>query len=442
MALLAAVGSALFLPVRRVTHQIKMREGFFIVAACWVLMSALSALPYFIGGHLPNYIDALFESASSVTTTGANLVPDIAAFPRSLIFWRALLNWIGGLGILLFAISVLPAIGIGTANLANAETTGSSIDKYRLRISENARTAYLIYVGLSVIEAILLLAGGLSPFDAVVNTFSSISNSGVSGYAEGVSHFGSVGVEIIIAAFCVVGAMNFSTLQLLPRGRVREFFRDPEIRLYLILAGAVFALATAALWAGGVYGGLAETVRHSFLQIFSFVSTAGYSVTDYNGWPPFCKTLLFFVAFVGGCSASTSGGIKISRLAVVAKLLRRNIYKRLHPNAVVAVKVGGITVPEEKVANISVFVIVYLLIFAFGTLLLSLEGRDIETTAGSVLAALSNTGLGFGGTGYGHDFASFSHAAKFLLTMLMLIGRLEIFAIIMLFTPTFWKGNR
>jgi trk system potassium uptake protein TrkH len=236
--------------------------------------------------------------------------------------------------------------------------------------------------------------------------------------------------------------MNFSTLQLIPRGRAREFFKDPEIRLYLIMAGIVFTLITAALTVSGVYGGFAATVRGSFLQIFSFVSTSGYSVTDYSRWPSFCTTLLFFVSFVGGCSASTAGGIKISRVAVVAKLIRRNIYRRLHPNSVVAVKVGGNTIPEEKVANISVFVILYLSIFMVGVVLLSLEGLDLETTAGSVIAALSNTGLGFGGAGYGHDFAAFSHGAKFLLTILMFIGRLEIFAIAMLFTPTFWKGNR
>jgi trk system potassium uptake protein TrkH len=365
------------------------------------------------------------------------------------------LNWIGGLGILLFAISVLPAMGIGTSNLANAETTGSSIDKYRLRISENARMAYLIYVGLSAVEFLILSVGGLSLFDAAVNTFSSISNSGVAGFGvggaagagvggagAGVGGIGGLGVEITIAVFCVIGAMNFSTLQLLPRGRVKEFFRGAEIRLYLIMAGVVFVLITLSLWAAGVYGDPVETVRRSFLQIFSFVSTAGYSVTDYGAWPPFCKALLFFVALVGGCSASTSGGIKISRLAVLIKLIRRNIYKRLHPNAVVAVKVGGNTVPEEKVANIVTFVIVYVLIFAGSFILLSLEGRDMETTAGSVLATLSNTGLGFGEAGYGHDFASFSPGGKFLLTMLMLMGRLEIFAILILFTPTFWKGDR
>jgi trk system potassium uptake protein TrkH len=442
MAALAVAGSALFAPVRKVMHQIKMREGFFIVALCWVLMSALAALPFFFGGHLTNYIDALFESAASVTTTGGSVVADITTLPISLVFWRALLNWMGGLGVLLFAISVLPALGIGTANLANAETTGSSIEKYRLRIAENAKMAYLIYVSLSIIEFILLFAGGLSPFDAVVNTFSSISNSGVSAYTGGIGHYGSLGVEIVIAVFCVVGAMNFSTLQLIPRGRVREFFKDPEIRLYLIMAGVVFAFVTATLTVSGVYGGFVETVRHSFLQIVSFISTSGYAVTDYNRWPPFCTTLLFFVSFVGGCSASTSGGIKISRVAVIAKLMRRNIYRRLHPNAVVAVKVGGNTIPEDKVANISVFVITYLLIFAAGVVVLSLEGLDLETTAGAVIAALSNTGLGFGGAGYGHDFAAFSPGAKSLLTLLMFIGRLEIFAIIMLFTPTFWKGNR
>jgi trk system potassium uptake protein TrkH len=442
MGLLVAAGLALFFPVRRATHQIKLREGFFIVALCWILLSALAALPYFIGGHLPHYVDALFESVSSVTTTGANLIADVDALPRSLIFWRALLNWMGGLGILLFAISVLPAIGIGTANLANAETAGSNIEKYRLRISETARTAYLIYVGLSVLECALLLIGGLSPFDAVVNAFSSVSNSGLTGYSEGVSHFGNVGVEVIISVFCLVGAMNFSTLQLLPRGRVKEFFRDAEIRLYLIMVGSVFALIVTMLCVSGVYGSPAEAMRGSFLQVLSFTSTSGYSVTDYGSWPLFCKALLFFTAFVGGCSASTAGGIKMSRLAVMAKLIRRNIYKRLHPNAVVALKVGGNTVPEEKVSNISVFVIVYLLIFAGGVTLLSLEGFDMETTAGSVLAALSNTGLGFGGTGYGHGFEMFSHGGKFLLTLLMLIGRLEIFAIVMLFTPTFWRKDR
>ncbi|MDR3225390.1 MAG: hypothetical protein LBT52_03725 [Clostridiales Family XIII bacterium] len=442
LLVLGISGLALFLPARMSTHQIKMREGFFIVALCWILMSALASLPYLIGGHLPNFIDAFFEAVSNITTTGANVIPDLAALPASMLFWRALLNWIGGLGILLFAISVLPALGIGTANLANAETAGSNIEKYRLRISENAKIVYLIYVGLSSIEFILLLVSGLSAFDAVVNTFSSISNCGISNYPDGIGHFRNISVEVIIAVFCIIGAMNFSTLQLLPRRRIREFFRDPEIRIYLGMIGGVFAIVTIALWVSGLYGGFADTVHRSFLQVFSFASTAGYSVTDYNGWPSFCKVLLFFVAFVGGCSASTSGGIKISRLAVVAKLIRRNIYKRLHPNAVVAVKVGGNTIPEEKVANISIFVIVYLMIFIAGTILLSIEGQDFETTAGSVIAALSNTGLGFGGTGFGHDFDVFSHAGRFLLTMLMLIGRLEIFAIVMLFTPTFWKGDR
>jgi trk system potassium uptake protein TrkH len=442
LLVLVAAGLGLFLPARRATHQIKMREGFFIVALCWILMSALAALPYIFAGHLPNFIDAFFEAVSNITTTGANVIPDLGALPQSLLFWRALLNWIGGLGILLFAISVLPALGIGTANLANAETAGSNIEKYKLRISENAKMVYLVYVGLSIIECVMLLCSGLSPFDAVVNTFSSISNCGISNYPEGIGHFRSIAVEVIIGVFCIIGAMNFSTLQLLPRRRFREFFKDAEIRLYLLMISVVFGVVTLGLLVSGIYGGFAETVHRSFLQIFSFASTAGYSVTDYNGWPSFCKVFLFFVAFVGGCSASTSGGIKISRLAVVYKLFRRNIYKRLHPNAVVAVKVGGNTIPEEKVANISVFVITYLGIFIFGTVLLSIEGKDLETTAGSVIAALSNTGLGFGGTGFGHDFDVFSHAGRFLLTMLMLIGRLEIFAIIMLFTPTFWKGDR
>jgi trk system potassium uptake protein TrkH len=436
------IGLVLFLPSRRATHQIKMREGFFIVALCWIMISALGALPYFFGGHMSNYVDAFFESVSNITTTGANVIPDLGSLPQSLLFWRALLNWMGGLGILLFAISVLPALGIGTANLANAETAGSSIEKYHLRISENARMVYVVYVGLSIVEFAILLISGLGPFDAAVNTFSSISNCGISNYPDGIGHFRSSFVEIVIAVFCIIGAMNFSTLTLLPRHHVREFFRDAEIRLYLVMIGVVFAVMTLALWVSGAYGGFAQTVRSSFLQIVSFASTAGYSVTDYNVWPPFCKVFLFFVAFIGGCSASTSGGIKISRFAVLIKLFRRNIYKRLHPNAVVAIKVGGNTIPEEKVGNIAVFVMVYIGIFVISTILLSLEGFDIETTAGTVIAALSNTGLGFGGTGFGHGFEDFSYAGKAFLSLLMLIGRLEIFAIIMLFMPGFWKRDR
>jgi trk system potassium uptake protein TrkH len=441
-AALAALGFALFFPVRRFTHQIRIRDAFFIVTMCWLLASLIAAAPYWVSGELPNYADAFFEAVSNITTTGANLIEFPEAAPKSLLFWRSLMSWIGGMGILLFVISVLPALGIGTANLANAETGGSSIEKYRMRLSENAKNVYLLYLALTFVAFILLLTGGMKPLDALMNAFASISNCGLSGHSEGISHFNSVYIEAIIAAFCIIGSLNFSTLQLLPRRKIRVFLRDSEVRAYAFILAFTLAAVTLALSLSGTYGSVGETVRKSFLQIISFVTTAGYSVTDYNNWPTFCLMLLFFVVFIGGCSASTAGGIKVSRFLVMLMLIRRNLYKRLHPNAVYAVKIGDRAIPADKVSNITVFVIVYGVIFCAGCILLSLDGQDIETTAGSVIAALSNTGLGFGNTGFGGAFMVFSVGGRLLLSVLMLLGRLELFAFLIIFTPSFWRGTR
>jgi trk system potassium uptake protein TrkH len=409
---------------------------------CWLLASLIAAIPYWVSGELPNYADAFFEAVSNITTTGANLIEFPEAAPKSLLFWRALVSWIGGMGILLFVISVLPALGIGTENLANAETGGSSIEKYRVRLSENAKNVYLLYLSLTFIEFIMLLAGRMKPFDALTNSFSSISNCGMSGYYEGISHFDSVYIEVVIAVFCILGSLNFSTLQLLPRRKFSVFFRDFEIRAYAFILAFTLVAVTLVLSLNGTYGNVGETIRKSFLQIISFVTTAGYSVTDYNNWPTFCLMLLFFVVFIGGCSASTAGGIKVSRFLVMLMLIRRNLYKRLHPNAVYAVKIGDRAIPADKVSNITVFVIVYGVIFCAGSILLSLDGQDIETTAGSVIAALSNTGLGFGNTGFASTFMVFSVWGRLLLSALMLLGRLELFAFLIIFTPSFWRGTR
>jgi trk system potassium uptake protein TrkH len=439
---LAIIGSALFFPVRRVTHQIRIRDSFFIVSMCWIVVSLIVAIPYCVSGELPNYADAFFEAVSNVTTTGANLLETPETAPNSLLFWRSLISWIGGMGILLFVISVLPALGIGTANLANAETVGSSIEKYRMRLSENAKRVYTLYLSLTALEFVLLLASRMKPFDALLNAFSSISSSGLANHSDGITRYDNLYVEIIIALFCIIGSMNFSTLQLILRHNFRVFLRDSEIRAYACILVIVLVATTLTLWLSGTYSSIGEAIRMGFLQIVSFITTAGYSVTDYNLWPTFCLMLLFFVVFIGGCSASTAGGIKVSRFLVMLMLIRRNLYKRLHPNAVYAVKIGDRAIPADKVSNITVFVIVYGVIFCVGSILLSFDGQDMETTAGSVIAALSNTGLGFGGTGYGSTFAIFSVWGRVLLSFLMILGRLELFAFLILFTPSFWRRNR
>ncbi|MDR2486779.1 MAG: hypothetical protein LBD12_02320 [Clostridiales Family XIII bacterium] len=440
-AAVAFCGSVLFWPLRRETHQIKAREGFFVVTFCWVLTALLCALPYFFTGVLPNFVDAFFEATSDVTTTGINLISHPERLPHTILFWRSLINWVGGLGILLLVITILPALGIGTSNLANAETMGSGIDKYRMRISENAKYVYRTYIGLTLLEFLCLLLAGMDPFHAMSNAFSSISNCGVVDHSIGIRLYDNFFVELIITVFCIFGSLNFSTLQLPLRRRFKEFFGDPEIRIYSTVLVTVYVLVILTLWQSGTYDGLGGTLKNSTLQIFSFTTTAGYSVTDYGSWPTFCRMILFFVVFIGGCSASTAGGLKVSRFAILLMLIRRNFYKRLHPNAVFAVKIGNRAIPADKVSNITVTAILYSMIFAGSCILLSLDGLDLETTIGSVLAALSNTGLGWGATGYGNTFAVFSEGGRLLLTLLMFIGRLEIFAVFLLFTPSFWKRN-
>jgi trk system potassium uptake protein TrkH len=440
-AVLVVIGFAFFYPVRASVTQIKIREGFFTVTFSWILMALLCTVPFFFSGNFPNFTDALFESESALTTTGMDINIDLSELPNGLIFWRSLISWVGGLGILMFVISILPAIGIGTSNLADAETAGSSIEKYRMRLSENAKLVYLLYLGLSILEFILLLCGGMGVFDAVVNTFGSISNCGITNHPEGITYFGSIYIEVVIAAFCVVGATNFSTLQLILRKKIKVFIKEPEIKIYFLILVLTLLFTEVVLWAQGTYGSLGETIRASFLQVVSFTTTAGYSVTDYNIWPTFTKFLAIIVIFIGGCSASTAGGIKVSRFVVALSLVRRNIYKRLHPNAVFSVKIGDRSIPAASVSNTTVFLIVYFVIFVIGALLLSLDGESIETTIGSALGALTNTGIGFGAAGSGSSHAIFSQGGRLLLTLLMLIGRLEIFSILLLFTPTFWRKN-
>jgi len=439
-AALVLIGFLIYFPVRKYEHQIKAREGFFTVSFCWLLASLLGTLPWIFSGILPNFIDAFFESVSAITTTGSEMIGHAGTLPAAIVFWHSLMCWIGGLGILLLVISILPALGIGTANMADAEAMISGIDKYRLRVSETAKAVYLTYFIMSAAAILLLLPSRIGLLDSVTSAFSCISNSGVSNFG-GHGNINNFYIEIVLAVFCIIGSMNFSSLQLIPKKRFKDFIRDPEICLFFLIIISAFVLITLDLWLTGTYESLAGTVKGTLLQTVSFTTTAGYTVTDYNSWPVFCKMMIFFLAFIGGCSASTAGGLKVSRFAVILMLIRRNFYKRLHPNAVVAVKVGNRVIPSDKVSNITVSALLYFLIFAISSILLSLDGHSLETTFSAVLTSLSNTGPIFGDLASFGSYMMFSQPAKLFLALLMLIGRLEIFAILVLFTPSFWRKN-
>ncbi len=436
-----AIGSIILIVVRPSTNILKMRDGYLIAALCWLAASVIGAFPYLFSGIIPSYVDALFESISGFTTTGSTIISDLSAAPKAIQFWRSFSHWLGAMGILILAISLLPALGIGGLLIARAEAPGPTVEKMTTRISDSSRILYKMYVSLTLIQIILLLLGGMNLFDSMIHAFSSIGTGGLSNYAKGISHFDSFFIEFVIILFSIVASINFVLYHHILEGKWREFFKDWELRTFLIILAVSTLLITLNLWAFGTYDSLGLTIRHSLFQTTAFISTSGFAITDYTYWPSFSQMLLFCLMFIGGCSASTCGSIKVIRVMIIFKLIVRGMYKRLHPNAVVPVKIGSKTISAETVSKVSSFVILYFTIFVFSCLLLSLEGYDLLTTISAVASALSNTGMGFGLLGPDGNYSIFSQASRLYLGILMIAGRLELFAIIMLLSPSFWRAR-
>ena len=439
---LVIVGIILIKTINQKQNVLRMRDGLLIVAVCWLTASLLGTLPYILSGHVTNFIHAYFESVSGFTTTGSSVLENLSDLPKGLLFWRSLSTWLGAMGILVLAISILPTLGIGAQNIARAETTGPTLDKVTTKISDNARILYLMYFGLSSIEVILFLIGGLNLYDAVIHTFGSMGTGGLSNYELGISDFNSLYVETIISIFSVFASINFIAYNHIIHGQFKAFFKEPEIRMFFaFLTGAVL-IVTAGLFVTNTYDSVFESFRYGAFQVISFMSTSGYVTSDYGGWPLITKFILFTLLFIGGCSASTSGGIKVIRVTVLFKLIKRSMYKVMHPRAVVAVKLWGKGVPAVVVSNITVFILLFMVIFLGGALVLSLDNISMETAFNASISSLSNTGIGFGDIGYGMTFDYFSDGSLLVLTFLMLTGRLELFTIIMLFFPSFWRPDK
>jgi trk system potassium uptake protein TrkH len=441
VAPLLFVGGGLFLATKPLSSSLRMREGIFIVALCWMLASALGALPYMLAGVMPNFIDAFFESAAGFSTTGATLLANLANIPKGLIFWRSLAHWLGGMGILVFAISILPALGIGALSIAKAETPGPTLDKVTTRISDNAKFLYVVYIVFSAAEFMLLLCGGMSAYDATIHTFGSISTGGLSNYDDGVMGL-SAYCACVIAVFCILASTNFVLFGELLNRRWKSFLGESELRAFLFTIAGSVAFIGVCLKLSGAYDSVQACVKSAFLQVSAFITTSGYVHADYADWPAVCRRLLFLLMIIGGCSSSTAGGIKIIRVQILFKLIQRNFHKRLHPRSVVAVKLANKPVSAENVSAITAFILMYFLLLFAGALLLSLDNKDAVTTLSAVAAMLSNTGLGLGELDYSANYMIFSHPARLLLSLLMIAGRLEFFTIFILLTPSYWRPAR
>lgn len=435
------IGVIIRLSIRPTSSQIKIRDGYLIAALCWFVASALGAFPYLFSGVSPSYLDAFFESVSGFTTTGSTIIDNFHEIPKAIIFWRSLSHWLGAMGILVLAISLLPALGIGGLMIASVETPGPTVEKTNTRISDSAKMLYLVYISFTMIEVALLKMGGLSFFDALTHTFTSISTGGTFIYANGIKHFNSLYVEIVLSFFHIIASISFVLFYKLFKGKWREFIKDYELRVFIAILSATTVLITFNLWFSNSYESLGSSIRYAFFQTASFISTAGNATADFTIWPSFSQMILLCLMLIGGCSASTAGSVKVIRIMIIFKLIVRGMYKRLHPNAVVGIKIGTKVIPPVIVSRASSFTILYLTILILSSILLSLENHDLLTTISAVVSAMSNTGIGFGIIGHDGNFGIFSEASRLYLSILMIAGRLELFAVIMLLSPSFWKAK-
>lgn len=438
---LIVIGGIFCIIVKQGKVRLRTREGYIVVAVCWMLASFIGAFPYYLTDFTDSFVDALFESTSGFTTTGCTSVPDAVLSP-GLMLWKAISHWLGGMGILVFIISILPALGINGQLIVRAEAPGPVLEKVTVRMSDSAKILYLTYISFTVIEFLLLaLPKKMSVFDAVITTLGSISTGGLVAHPEGIAYYNSVYVEIVISVFCILASINFVLYHYLVTGKKKYFFKDVELKSYIIIIAGAILICTVGLAAGTNISFFAA-LRESFFQVISMATTSGYTRTAYYLWPTVCQLILILLMFIGGCAASTSGSIKVVRIIVMLKLIWRGGIKRIHPRSVVAVKLGKNAVSAPVVSLITMFILTYMLIFLLSSFILSFQGLDLESSITTALAMLSNTGSGFGEPALCGDFSAFHPILKLYLSALMIVGRLELFPIIVLFTRNFWGRDR
>ena len=438
MALLAALG----FPAWRFAHpreqNLRAREGFLVVALSWVLLSAFGALPFVISGLIPNYIDAFFEAVSGFTTTGATLMGNFDGLPRGVMFWRSFTHWIGGMGVLVLTLALLPQMTGRSSHLVRAESPGPSLSKIVPKMGDTAKILYLIYGALTMIELAALIIAGMSPYDAAIHAMGTAGTGGFSNYGSSVGAFDSAVIDAIITFFMVLFGINFALFYRVLVGGWRDALRSEELRWYLALfAGSTLFVSLMIL---PQYGTFLNALRYGSFQVATIMSTTGYATADFNLWPQAVKALIVVLMFIGSCAGSTAGGIKVVRVGILCKLGCREVCRTFQPRKVQVVRFEGKGVEENRLTQVSVFFFVYVLLVLVGMFLVSLEGLyDLETNFTAVLTCISNVGPGLGHVGPVENFSGYGPFAKVVLSLLMLAGRLELFPILVLFHPSAWR---
>jgi trk system potassium uptake protein len=434
---MAGVG-AVFNYLNLKPRELSVREGFMIVNLAWIVMSVLGALPFMLSGFIPSFTDAFFETMSGFTTTGATILTNIEALPRSLLLWRSITHWLGGMGVIALAVALFPFFGAGGFQLFKAESPGPVKARIVPRIRSTAGILWLIYVGMTVMEIAMLALGGMPGFDAVCVTFGTMATGGFVTKNASIAAYPSPYLQYTIIAFMYLAGANFALHYGLLRGRVLGYARDPEFRLYtsLILAVASTIVVTRVI-SGESLG--EELVRGSLFQTVSIITTTGFISQDYELWPALAHMLLVLLMVVGGCSSSTGGGVKNARVLVLFRSIDAQLKKLLHPRSVVPVKIGGEVMGEDAVSGVMAFLAMYLLIFIAGVLMMLAASLDIPSALGAVAACLGNVGPGLGTVGAVDNYFAVHPLGKWTLSLLMLIGRLEIYPVIFMMRRSFWR---
>jgi len=425
---------------KRRGKQFSAKDGFLMVTISWVIASGLGALPFILSGIIPSYADAYFETMSGFTTTGASILPEIQSLPRSMLFWRSLTHWLGGMGFVVLTVAIMPILGIGGVKMVSAESPGPTMDKITPKITHMAKLLWFIYIGMTILETVLLLFGGMDLFDSLTHTFGTLATGGFSPKNSSVGFYDSAYIDIVITVFMVLAGLNFGLYFRVLTGNLGELRKNTELKAYLLIFTVTTIIAAVPL-TGKVYSGFGESLRFSSFQVASILTTTGYATADFDLWPSLSKYILFALMFIGGCSGSTGGGIKVVRIVT---LFRQSVTEMKHlanPRGIFTTRMNGLPIRKDFVYTILGFVSLYimLLLITTGVVATSPGDYNLITSFSTALATVGNIGPGFSLVGPTMNYSFFPDYVKWFLSFAMMAGRLEIYTVLILLTPYFWK---
>ncbi len=433
------IGFALTLIFKPKNTVIFAKEGFVVVALAWVVLSIIGSLPFYISQEIPNFIDALFETVSGFTTTGASILPDVESMSKGLLFWRSFTHWVGGMGVLIFVMAIMPKVTDRSIHIIRAEVPGPIVGKLVPKARNTAVILYLIYVGITIIEVIFLLFGGMTLFESVVHAFGTAGTGGFGIKADSIAGYSNY-LQWVIAVFMLIFGINFNIYYIILLRKIKEAFKSAELWIYLSIIAIATALIAYDIFPR--YQNISDSIRLSFFQVSSIITTTGYSTSNFDLWPSLSKGIIFVLTFIGGCAGSTAGGFKLSRVILMFKSIGSELKKMLHPRSVTCIKFEGKPVDKKTIDGLGIYLSIYAICLGLIFLFICHEPFGLDTNISAAVTCFNNVGPGFNVVGPMGSFAEYSGVSKIVLSFAMLLGRLEIFPMIFLFSPSAWMKSK